>query len=217
MERGIHLKRLVYPGHNLCGQQGMSSQLKEVVVDAYPLLAQYLTPDLYSTLADSEYMVGFFNNILPFHLHIPVDKPLLPWLQDLQAQLAELREYEQTPMRQIKAWLGVPETTTLFESYLVFENFPRYNYEAVGGKARLDFGIQHSDSRQTFVPTEYPLRVEFWPFQQLVIMMSGYHHYFKSETITRLLNQMKTVLEGMLASPTQHVGTLVRLLEEEIG
>src|SRR5262249_53172410 len=127
---------------------------------------------------------------------------------------AELREYEQTPIRHIKTWLEVPETDRLFESYLVFENFPRYNYETVGGKARLDFGIQHSDSRQTFVPTEYPLRVEVWPYQQLVIMMSGYRSYFKAATLARFLQQMQTVLEGMLANPTQNVGALMRRLEE---
>ncbi|HJT56493.1 MAG TPA: amino acid adenylation domain-containing protein [Ktedonobacteraceae bacterium] len=165
------------------------------------------------TLAGSEYMVGFFNNILPLRVQVSPEARLNSWLLNIQARMVELREYEYTPLLKVKEWLGLPKTASLFESYIVFENFPRYSYDAVGGKARQDFGIQSTDARQAFVPTEYPLRVEFWPFQQLVMMISGYQRYCTADMATHLLEQMRKVLEQMVTNPTQPLKELLRLIQ----
>jgi hypothetical protein len=165
------------------------------------------------TLAGSEFMVGFFNNILPLRVQISPETRLNTWLLDIQARMVELREYEYTPLLKIKEWLGLPETASLFESYVVFENFPRYSYDAVGGKARQDFGIQSTDARKAFVPTEYPLRVEFWPFQRLVMMISGYERYCTSGVAMHLLEEMRKVLEQMVADPTQPLKELLRMIK----
>ncbi|HEX7733564.1 MAG TPA: amino acid adenylation domain-containing protein [Ktedonobacteraceae bacterium] len=162
-------------------------------------------------VAGVEQMVGFFNNILPLRLRISPDMLLLPWLAELQAHLIELREYEYTPIMKIKEWLGVPAAQPMFESYVVFENFPVYRYAAEGGKARQDFGIQAIDTnRHFFVPMEYPLRLELWPYQRLVIMLSGYQHYSDASTVRRLLGQLQATLENMLANPNQKLKELLR-------
>jgi acyl-CoA synthetase (AMP-forming)/AMP-acid ligase II/SAM-dependent methyltransferase/aryl carrier-like protein len=164
-------------------------------------------------LVGSEYMMGFFNNILPLRVQVPPEASLLTWLKQLQAQMVELRDYEYSPLMQVKDWIGLPDADPLFESYVVFENFPLYNYEAVGGKMRQDFGIISSDPRRIHVPTEYPFRIEFWPFQQLTMMVSGYERYCPASTALWLLQQLKTVLEGMVAHPTQQLRELLRLIE----
>jgi len=165
------------------------------------------------TLAGSEYMVGFFNNILPLRVQLSPKAHLDSWLLDIQARMVELREYEYMPLLKIKEWLGWSATSSIFESYVVVENFPGYSYDAVGGKARQDFGIQSTDARKAFVPTEYPLRIEFWPFQQLIMMISGYQHYCSSDLAMLLLQQMRMILEQMLASPTQPLQELLDLID----
>jgi non-ribosomal peptide synthetase component F len=168
-----------------------------------------------ATLAGSEYMVGFFNNILPLRVPVLPEAQLLPWLKDVQAHMVELREYEYTPMMKIKEWAGLDQTLPMFDSYVVYENFPTYSYETIGKKARKDLGMQAPDDRRFFVPTEYPIRVEFWSSQPLMMTMSGYQRYCDSVTLARLLKQLKIVLEGMVTHPTQRLGDVIRLIGRE--
>src|SRR4029078_13565004 len=51
-----------------------------------------------------ESMVGLFINTLAGRAHVPPDAPVLPWLRRLQDQLAELRQYEYSPLVAIQGW-----------------------------------------------------------------------------------------------------------------
>ena len=48
---------------------------------------------------------------------------VVTWLQRLQAQQLEMRQYEHSPLVQVQAWSEVPRMP-LFDSILVFENYP---------------------------------------------------------------------------------------------
>ena len=48
----------------------------------------------------------------------------MPWLQSLQAQQLELRQYEHSPLVQVQSFSQLPRGATLFESLLVVENYP---------------------------------------------------------------------------------------------
>lgn len=69
-----------------------------------------------------ESMVGHFVNTLPVRVQVSGKARLLPWLQDLQSQLVELRHYEYSPLSDIQRWSDVPRGTPLFESTFAFEN-----------------------------------------------------------------------------------------------
>ena len=49
---------------------------------------------------------------------------LLPWLRELQSVLVELNQREPVPLTRLQGWSEVPRGTPLFESLLVFENYP---------------------------------------------------------------------------------------------
>ena len=158
-------------------------------------------------------MVGFFNNILPLRVQVPPEARVVDWLQQLQAQMVEFREYEYSSLLQIKEWIGVPATAFLFDSYVVFENFPRYGYKGVGEKMLQDFGARSFDIRHSFAPTEYPFRIECsWLFQELTMTVSGYQCYCTTDMALRLLQQLITVLEAMVANPTQQLRGLLQAL-----
>lgn len=63
------------------------------------------------TMPGSEYIVGFFPNILPLRIRIPAEAPLMTWLKALQVQMVELREFDYTPLMSIKKWMGLPATS----------------------------------------------------------------------------------------------------------
>src|SRR6185436_16049366 len=61
-------------------------------------------------------MVGLFINTLPARVHVAHEDRLVPWLKELQAQQAEARQYEYTPLAQILKWSELPGGLPLYES-----------------------------------------------------------------------------------------------------
>ncbi|WP_201376287.1 non-ribosomal peptide synthase/polyketide synthase [Ktedonobacter robiniae] len=75
-------------------------------------------------LADAEGMIGLFINTLPVRARIEHEQGLLAWLTRLQTQQAEARQYEYTPLFEIQRWSEVPVEQALFESLVLFQNYP---------------------------------------------------------------------------------------------
>ena len=48
----------------------------------------------------------------------------MEWLQRLQAEQVEMRQYEYAPLVEVQSWSEVPRGLPLFESIVVFENYP---------------------------------------------------------------------------------------------
>ena len=69
-------------------------------------------------------MMGLFVNTLAMRVRVPHQAKLLVWLKQLQLQLAEAREYEYTPLVNVQGWSEIPRGQQMFESIVVFENFP---------------------------------------------------------------------------------------------
>lgn len=142
-----------------------------------------------------ETMVGLFINTLPVRVQVPDDGALGPWLQTLQAQQAAARRYEYAPLVDIQRWSDVAQGQALFNTLLVFENYP--------GEA----DVQPADPRLsiadmvTLEKTNYPLTVIVEPGESLGLRISYRQQHFDDDTITRLLAHLHTSLEGMLAAP----------------
>ena len=71
-----------------------------------------------------EEMVGLFINTLPLRGRPEGRAVLTDWLRELQEQQAEMRHFESTPLPEVRSWSDVPSGMPLFESLLVFENYP---------------------------------------------------------------------------------------------
>jgi hypothetical protein len=77
-------------------------------------------PDLEG--ADS--MVGLFISTLPFRVRVERDMLFWTWLRELQTAHAEMRRYEHCSSGMIHQWSGVAGAMALYDSVLVFENYP---------------------------------------------------------------------------------------------
>jgi hypothetical protein len=109
-------------------------------------------------------------------------------------------------LAKIQEWIGAPREQLLFETYLVFENVP----VSTAVIDRLERWGWQPDMRRARVQTEYPVRVEIWPNQNIMLTMSYYHRYFDAATIRRFLDDLKSVLEAIAAKPDQRVGDVIR-------
>jgi hypothetical protein len=69
-------------------------------------------------------VVGLFVNPLPVRVKIDPQDFILSCLKELQAQQVEARQYEYSPLVEVQGWSEVPRSLPLFESLVVFENYP---------------------------------------------------------------------------------------------
>jgi amino acid adenylation domain-containing protein/non-ribosomal peptide synthase protein (TIGR01720 family) len=71
-----------------------------------------------------EEWVGLLINTVPLRVRMPENETVATWLQRLQRQNFELQAYEDTPLHEIQRASEVREGLSLFETILVFENYP---------------------------------------------------------------------------------------------
>ncbi|MFH8609682.1 non-ribosomal peptide synthase/polyketide synthase [Streptomyces sp. NPDC018029] len=70
-----------------------------------------------------EGMIGMFINTVPTRVRIP-GGPVLPWLRDLQERQSDARRFDFLALPRIQAVSEVPSGEALFDSMVVFENYP---------------------------------------------------------------------------------------------
>ncbi len=114
-------------------------------------------------LPHADEIIGLFINSLPVRVRICPDELLSAWLQKLHAQQAEMRQYEFTPLVQVQGWSGIPRDRSLFETLLVFENYPT---QGLQGVALPGLTIE---SGQAFSRTNFPLTIAVSPGSELGI------------------------------------------------
>jgi amino acid adenylation domain-containing protein len=160
-------------------------------------------------LAGSGSMIGLFINTLPVRVRVCSEALLLPWLQELQIKQAEARQYEYSPLVQVQGWSDVPRGLPLFESLLVFENYPaRTAIQEWSGSLE----IHHVRFMSS---THYPLTVVVVPGPKLRLRIEYQCHRFDTATITRMLGHLRTLLEGIVANPAQRLADLPMLTAAE--
>ena len=77
-----------------------------------------------TTLEGSEDIVGLLINSIPLRARLEDNSNVSDWLRTLQSQHAAAREKGSVSSTTIKSWCGVPQDQPLFDTALVFENFP---------------------------------------------------------------------------------------------
>jgi amino acid adenylation domain-containing protein len=162
-----------------------------------------------STLPNVESMVGMFINTLPTRVQVTPNQFLLPWLQHVQAQYLETCQYEYSSLVQIQGWSEVPRNLPLFESLIVFENYP------MNSSIEEQIPNLKVDNIRVFEKTNYPLNVVAIPNQELTLKITYDCHRFSAATITRMLGHLQVLLEGMVNNPQQRVSELPLLTQPE--
>ncbi len=160
-------------------------------------------------LPGAERMIGLFINTLPVRVRVAPDARVLGWLADLQAQQAELRQYEYSPLVQIQGWSEVPRGTPLFESILVFESYP------VAEALHEQEGALTVGQVRSVQQTNFPLTVVAEPGEQINLRIAYDGGRFDGATIERMLGHLRTLLEGIAATPDGTISALPLLTEAE--
>ena len=137
-----------------------------------------------------ESMVGLFINTLPLRVKIDTQTNLLSWLQDIQTDNFALRQYEHSHGGQIHEWSGLPGFLPLFESILVFENYP---VDLAILQAE-DFSINISNSRSIGAQTKYALTLLVTADSTLQLKFVYDRRRFESADIKLILEHFLVLL-----------------------
>ena len=152
---------------------------------------------------------GLFINTLPVRARLQHNQPLIDWLQDLQLDAVEAREHQYIPLVKIQSSIDVPRGLPLFNSILVFENFPA---DALPDQLGDELKVERS--RSFLSRTNYPLTVLVEPGQSLMLRVVYDRLTFDDDAIDRVLGNLHTILNSMISNADQSVGS-VRLLTVE--
>jgi hypothetical protein len=159
-------------------------------------------------LQNSESMVGEMVNTLPIHIQINLNENLLPWLQQLQTKLVEIREYEYYSLVEVQKCSEVPGNIPLFESFIVFENQKT-------GKLAEEWGSLYCSEHTSFYKTNYPLTIVGYPGLELTIGINYDFRRFEDTTIADILKHLKTLLKGIADNPQTTLDELLLLTKQK--
>ncbi|MCB1036529.1 MAG: non-ribosomal peptide synthetase, partial [Acidobacteria bacterium] len=158
-----------------------------------------------------EDMVGLFINTLPFRARCRQGQ-VLPWLQGVQDQLSRIRQFEYTPLAEIQRWVGSSHGS-LFDSFLVFQNYPLESGSAAGGEGgteALGAGGTETEERST-----YALTLVVYPGEELVLDLEYDAARFDATTVERQLRHLEHLLADMAARPEANLENLSLLSPAE--
>ncbi len=159
-------------------------------------------------LAGIERQIGLFINTLPVVATPQPGMRLTDWLQEVQARSLALREQEHTPLFEIQRWAGLGEA--LFDSLLVFENYPVAEALEKGSPGGVRFGPVSNHEQ-----TNYPLTVALGVGDSLTLQYSYDRQAFSDAAVEQLDRHLLNLLEGFVDNAERTLVELSLLDAEE--
>ncbi len=156
-----------------------------------------------------ETMLGLFINTLPIRVKIKKNQNVLEWLRELQYMQAETRQYEYTPLVDIQSWSDVPNNLPLFESILVFENYP------VGEELEQKESVLELTDVRSFERTNFPITLVGAPGRQLALDIAYETNKFDKSSIGQMLKHLHVIINSFYQYPQQTLGQVPMLTPAE--
>lgn len=137
-----------------------------------------------------ESMVGMFINTVPTRARTDGDRGVLPWLRDLQEQQSDSRRFDFVSLARIQALSELPAGEALFDSMVVFENYPFDEAAAAGA------GIRIQDVRAEDA-TNFPLCLRAYLADRLGFDLAYDGALFDRTTVERAAAHLETLLTAV--------------------
>jgi surfactin family lipopeptide synthetase C len=142
-------------------------------------------------LAEVDRMVGLFVNTLPLRLQPETSLTVFAYLQQVQQQSQKLNAYEYSSLIEIHTCSSVPRSRPLFETILIFENYPVLD-DWQSELQQLEIRALAANEQ-----TNYPLTLYAIANQTLDLELQYQADRFTAQTSHRILAQLRQVLLQM--------------------
>lgn len=160
-----------------------------------------------STVAGAESMVGLLINTLPVRVKIDPEASLVPWLKALRSQHVAIRPHENTPLVAVQTWSEISGGASLFESIVMFETYDLNDRFQQGGWQNREIRLLEQPS--------FPLVLIACLGSALTLKISYDRTRFDQAAVQRMLGHLQTMLESMVADPSQKLTDLPLLTAAE--
>ncbi|MBW5425846.1 non-ribosomal peptide synthetase, partial [Streptomyces sp. BG9H] len=144
-------------------------------------------------LPGADTITGLFITTLPARTEVEGGADCGAWLRAFQEARAEDRRHDHLPLTTLHALGELPPGTALFDSLVVFENYPVG--DATAGAQGLS--LRDLDAREA---TNYPLTVVVSPGDRLTVELGYDPRYFEESSAESLAGQLLHTLDALAAS-----------------
>nr|WP_168509945.1 non-ribosomal peptide synthetase [Streptomyces sp. S1D4-11]QIY97413.1 amino acid adenylation domain-containing protein [Streptomyces sp. S1D4-11] len=160
-------------------------------------------------LAGADSIVGMLINTLPVRVEVDGTAPVAEWLAGVQRAQVEARQYDYVPLPGIQSWSEVEGGANLFDSLLVFENYPRDDRSAAEHGLRLHDLVGGE-------ATNYPLNLIVYATDRLEYTLAYDADLFDTATVERLAGHLDALLDGIAADAERLVAAVPMLPDNEV-
>lgn len=155
-----------------------------------------------SGLPGVEQMLGLLISTLPLRVKIEPSWRIGKWLRDLQQVNVELRRYDNLGLTEIARQAATGRGSTLFDTLLVFENYP---VDADLNATLQRLGISDQQSLES---TNYPLTFVVVPGERVGVELAYDRKLVRRGNAQRLLAQLERILMGFARGSRELLGAL---------
>ncbi|RNG18647.1 non-ribosomal peptide synthase/polyketide synthase [Streptomyces botrytidirepellens] len=155
-----------------------------------------------------ETMVGMFINTVPTRAVADGGRDVMRWLRELQDQQSESRRFDFVSLARIQGLSELPAAEALFDSMVVFENYP-FDEESASGAGIAIREVRAEDA------TNFPLCCRAYLGDRLGFDIAYDPALFDAATAERAARHLGTLLEGMADGAGRTLDDLRLLTDSE--
>ena len=141
----------------------------------------------------SEKMVGMLINTLPLVVDVDEGKHVKEKLLLIQKKNHMISQCEHVPINKLYEWCDVPRNASLFESVLIYQNYPSAE------KFSDSLGAFKINAVEGYESSSYPLFIDVCPGSSVEIKFNYHEALISSSTIQRLADLFKESLQEISA------------------
>ncbi|MTJ19599.1 non-ribosomal peptide synthetase [Dolichospermum sp. UHCC 0299] len=147
-------------------------------------------------------MVGLFINTLPLRLKFDAATPVQKWLKEVGDRILSINEYSYNRLVDIQGWSDVNRGESLFESIVVYENYP------VGENLRNHPGDLVINGVESLEKNHYPVSLYALPGEDLTLKIAFQKNIGTVKEREQLLQQLTHILTTFATKSPQYIGEI---------
>ena len=152
--------------------------------------------------------VGVFVNAVPARIRLPQDTAVVQWLREVQKQQAEARRFDFCSLVRVQGWSEVPRTQPLFESVIIFQNFPVTASIPESATVKV-VGVSLVER------SNLPFALVVEPGAQFLFRVIFMGNHFDDTTVDRILENFQRILVELANKPDAVLSTIFSQVDNE--
>lgn len=142
-----------------------------------------------SDFPNMDSIAGMFMNLQPIRADIEEKMTISNWFRSTQKNQFEARNYEHVELNTLYTYFDWPENSTLFDSLVVFENYPSIK--------NTNEELELSDLKSGLTST-YPVTLIILPEKEIKATINFNSYLISDDTVQWLLKSLKTIIEHII-------------------